>query len=104
VIEAMNAGRPVVGTDVVGIDEVLTHEHDGLLVPARDPGRLAEALVRLLDDPALMERLAKQGRVTAVERFGRTRMVDETLAAYREAVAGRRSAGLDGEQWPEARS
>jgi glycosyltransferase involved in cell wall biosynthesis len=96
VIEAMTASRPVIGSNVVGISEVLTHEHDGLLVPAQDPARLAEAVLRLLEDPVLAERLARQARATAVERFGRDRMVKETLAAYQEALASRHSA------WPDA--
>jgi len=89
VVEAMYARKPVVVTDVVGLNEVVTHEHDGLVVPAADPDRLAEALGRLLDDPPLAQRLAAQGRVTAVERFSLDRLVDETLAGYEDALARR---------------
>ena len=88
-IEAMTAGKPVVGTDVVGISEVITDEHDGLLVPARAPRQLAGALVRLLDDPELAARLAKQGRATALERFSQDQMVTATLDAYRDALRRR---------------
>lgn len=87
VIEAMNAGRPVVGTNVVGIAEVVTHEHDGLLVPAADPQRLAGALLRLLDAPELADCLATRARATVRERFSRDRMVAQTLTAYRDALA-----------------
>ena len=63
-IEAMSWSRPVVACDVVGLEEIFTHEVDGLLVPAKDPERLSEALLRLLLDPGLAARLgaAKRGR------------------------------------------
>lgn len=93
-IEAMSAGKPVVGTAVVGINEVITDEHDGLLVPAREPERLADALLRLLNDPALAERLAKQGRNTALERFSQDQMVSATLAGYHEAIRRRTTASV----------
>lgn len=95
VIEAMNAGKPVVGTQVVGISEVLTHEHDGLLVPPADPERLAEAIIRLLDDPALADQLAKQARLTALRRFSRARMVSDTLDGYMEALTRRRAVASE---------
>jgi glycosyltransferase involved in cell wall biosynthesis len=91
-IEAMYARKPVVVTDVVGLNEVVTHEHDGLRVPPSAPDRLAAALLRLLDDPPLAQRLAEQGRVTAVERFSLERLVSETLAGYEDALARRAAA------------
>lgn len=97
VIEAMSAGRPIVGTSVVGISEVLTHEHDGLLVPPARPDQLADAMLRLLDDPTLAKQLAEQARVTVLERFSRDRMVTQTLTAYREAIAHRGSLRQKGD-------
>jgi glycosyltransferase involved in cell wall biosynthesis len=94
VVEAMYAGKPVVVTDVVGLNEVVTHEHDGLLVPAAAPDRLAAALSRLLDDPPLAQRLAERGRVTAAERFGFERMVSETLTGYEAALARRAATAV----------
>jgi glycosyltransferase involved in cell wall biosynthesis len=93
-VEAMLAGRPIVVTDVAGLNEVVTDGHDGLLVPPAAPDRLAAALLRLLDDPPLAQRLADRGRATAAERFGLDRMVAETLTAYEDALA-RRAATAD---------
>ena len=50
-LEAMAAGLPVVVTDVGGSPEVVQPEIDGLLIPAKDPSALAQALVRLLSRP-----------------------------------------------------
>jgi glycosyltransferase involved in cell wall biosynthesis len=68
-IEAMAAGVPVVATDVAGIRDVVRHEHNGLLVPPRDPPRLAEAIRRVGEDAALRDRLVANGRRVVAERY-----------------------------------
>jgi len=85
-IEAMAAGKPIVGTRVVGLSEVLTDGWDGLLVPAADPPALAAAMVRLLTDPAEAARLAERAAQTARTRFSRDAMVAATLAGYQDAL------------------
>lgn len=82
VVEAQAAGLPVVATPVGGIQETVLHEETGLLVPVDDPAALAEAIIRLLDDPALAVRLAAEGRRRALARFGVERMVERTVALY----------------------
>jgi glycosyltransferase involved in cell wall biosynthesis len=68
-MEAMALGMPTIGTQVGGVGEVITHDHDGLLVPAEDDERLAAAVARLIDDPNLRRRLGRNARRTIVERF-----------------------------------
>lgn len=58
VLDAMHAALPIVASDVDGIPDIVTHEDNGLLVPARSPEALADALQRLRGDGALAERLA----------------------------------------------
>jgi len=65
IMEAFSRGRPVVGTAVGGIPDLVTHGRNGLLVPARDPEALADALVRVLEDRELAERLARGAREDA---------------------------------------
>ena len=62
IMEAFARGRPVVGTSVGGIPDLVTHERNGLLVPPRDPEALADAPVRVLEDRQLAERLARGAR------------------------------------------
>jgi glycosyltransferase involved in cell wall biosynthesis len=75
VIEAMAAGLPIVASDAGGIPEVITHQRNGLLVPPGNVDALAEALLRVLADPALAARLARLARQDAMARFSFDRMV-----------------------------
>jgi glycosyltransferase involved in cell wall biosynthesis len=68
VVEALLRGRPVVGSDSGGIRDLVQNGENGLLVPEGDPEALANALVRLLSDRALAERLARAAR-PSVEQF-----------------------------------
>lgn len=61
-VEAMAAGRPVVGTRVSGIQDVIAHEVSGLLVPPADAREIAGAVARLLREPALGIRLTTTAR------------------------------------------
>lgn len=62
VLEAFCRNRPVVGSDVGGIADLVRDGENGLLVPPRDPDALAEALVRILSDRELAERLGSGAR------------------------------------------
>jgi glycosyltransferase involved in cell wall biosynthesis len=66
--EYMAAGLPIVASDLPSLREVLQHEQNALLVRPDDPAALAEAIGRLLADPALGERLRRQAHA-AVQRW-----------------------------------
>jgi glycosyltransferase involved in cell wall biosynthesis len=83
-IEAAACERALVATDVPGCREVVSHERDGLLVPARDGAALARAIARLDDDPALRQRLGAAARTKALERFDEQGVITRTLAVYGE--------------------
>jgi len=86
-LEAMAAARPVVATRVGGLAEAVVDERTGLLVPPDDPGALADALARLLHDPALRERLAAEGPARVAEGFGADDLVDAYEDLYFEVLA-----------------
>jgi glycogen(starch) synthase len=65
VIEAFCRGRGVVGSRAGGTPDLVEHERNGLLVDAEDTDGLAGALVRVLSDRALAERLGAQARLDA---------------------------------------
>lgn len=60
--EALARGLPVITTDVLGPEEVVTDGDNGLIVPAGDAEALAAAMRRVLDDPTLRRRLATSAR------------------------------------------
>ena len=64
-LEAMQLGKPAAATAVGGIPEVIQDHVNGLLVPARDSGKLAAAILELVRDPELGSRLGRAGPRTA---------------------------------------
>ncbi len=85
-IEAMAAGTPVVASAVSGIPELIEHDVNGLLVAPEDARQLADALVRLHDDPKLAQRLATHGRRTVEARFDGDRLATKLADLFREAL------------------
>ncbi|MEW5767278.1 MAG: glycosyltransferase [bacterium] len=82
VLEAMACRLPVVGTDVGGTNELVLDGQTGILVPPKDPERLAEAIVTLLRDKGLTRRMAEAGRKRVEEEFSLERMVNSVEEVY----------------------
>ena len=91
-LEAMDAGLPVVATRVIGSEEVVDEGRTGLLVRPRDPAGLEAALARLLSDPGLRAEYGRAGRRRFVEGFTAARMAQDTLAVYGRVLAAVREA------------
>jgi glycosyltransferase involved in cell wall biosynthesis len=68
-MEAMAAGRPVIGASISGIPELVEHERSGILIDATLADRLAAAIRRLAFDPELRERMGAAGVETVSEAF-----------------------------------
>jgi hypothetical protein len=84
----MACGVPLVATTGGALPEVVGESgRCGLLVPPDDPGSLAQAIGRVLDDPALGARLGEAGRARALERFSWRVTAMSTAAQYRELLA-----------------
>ena len=84
VLEAMRAGLAIVATRLPGIEELITHEEHGLLVP-NEPQAIAQALRRLLGDAALRQRLGQAARQRYLQAFQPQAMADQLMAIYEEA-------------------
>jgi glycosyltransferase involved in cell wall biosynthesis len=89
--EAMAAARPVVATRVSAVPEVVADGESGILVEPGDVVGLSSAIVRVLSDRPLSGRMGVAGYRRVRERFGASRMVDETIAVYRDVLARRAS-------------
>lgn len=88
-LEAMAAARPVVCSDVAGsgLGFVNVDGLTGLTVPPGSAPALADALARVLAEPALAARLGAAARERYLSRFTATAMVEETTALYSRLVA-----------------
>jgi len=64
VFETLAMGKPIVASDADGLLDVLTHDHDALVVPRRDAAALAGAICTLIEQPELASRLAANARQT----------------------------------------
>jgi len=85
-VEAMAAGKPVIGTNVGGIPEIIEDGVTGLLVPPHSPGELAKAIIKLLQDPDLARRMGEAGRERARGRFALERHVSGIQRIYDELL------------------
>jgi glycosyltransferase involved in cell wall biosynthesis/ribosomal protein S18 acetylase RimI-like enzyme len=85
-IEAAAMGRPLILTDIRGCREVARDGIEGLLVPPRDGRRLVEAILELVGDPALRDRMGKAARRRAEERFDERRVLDTVVRTYRDLL------------------
>ncbi|MCE4555097.1 glycosyltransferase [Roseateles cellulosilyticus] len=86
-VEAMAAGCACIASDVIGVRGVIEHERTGLLVPEGDEHALAEAIARLLRDPALAGRLGTAARARALAEHGQQRMRERYDALLSAAIA-----------------
>jgi len=90
-IEAMASGLAVVVSAVGTIPDVVTDGHDALVVPPKDVDALAGALRRVMDDPGLLDTLARNGHRLATEEFAVEPAVERLARVIDDVVAERRS-------------
>jgi glycosyltransferase involved in cell wall biosynthesis len=86
-MEAMACGLPAISTRLVGIPDLIRNEETGLLVAPNNTVELADALARLMHDPALAARLAESGRQCVYEKFDLKNCLDPLVAQYRKRLA-----------------
>jgi MMP alpha-(1->4)-mannosyltransferase len=83
-VEAMACGTPLVGTTGGAVPEVIGRDGDtGLLVPPGDPGALAAAIGRALDDADLRARLGEAGRKRVLDKFTWRKTAEGSVEQYR---------------------
>ena len=87
IMEAMNAGVPVIATDIPGNRDLIAPEETGLLYPVGDRATLARLTQRLLDDPALGSRLSAAAQQRMREHFSVAQMVARYAAFYQRILA-----------------
>jgi len=86
-LEAAALGRPIVASDIDGVREVVRDGETALLVPPGDPARLADAVIRLLEDGDLSARLGARARAEIPGRFTLSGMIEAVERLYLELAA-----------------
>ena len=90
ILEAGSAGLPVVATRVGGNPEIVEDGQSGLLVPAGQPGAMADALARIGQDAALRAKMGARGREIVEQRFSLSRMAADYAGVFASAAGRRR--------------
>ena len=91
-LQYMAVGTPVVCSPVGVNTEIVEHGVNGFL--ARDLEEWVEHLSRLLDDPALRQRMGRAGRQTVEARYSTERYVPQVVEIFRSAISASRRASL----------
>jgi glycosyltransferase involved in cell wall biosynthesis len=87
ILEAMSAGLPMIVTAVGGNPEAVLHEETGIVVPARDPLALGEAVLTLAQDPDLRRRLGAAAQLRAQHEFSIQRCVEAHERLYERLLS-----------------
>jgi glycosyltransferase involved in cell wall biosynthesis len=95
-VEAMACGLPVISTPVGAIPTLIAHECNGLLVEAANEQALSQAVVRLLSDRALAERLSHAARKSVQDHYSADTVTRAYLGVFQALTPPRSRASLAG--------
>jgi glycosyltransferase involved in cell wall biosynthesis len=84
IVEAMAMRKPVVVTDVPGNRELVRHEHNGLIVQPQRPDELANAIIRLLSNNSMRERIVEQADAEVKGSFSMAAMIGNYANLYQQ--------------------
>jgi len=82
-LEAMSMGRPVIGTRVGGIPEIIDDKVNGYLVKPKDSGQIAEKIIQLLLDKNLLKFMSKNARIKS-EKYNFNNFITEIEKVYQD--------------------
>ena len=85
-LEAMAYGKPVIATNTGGVPEVIEDGVTGILVPPRNFKKMAEAVIYLLKNPNITQKMGKAGREKAKKYFTINRVGNEIEGVYKNVM------------------
>ena len=85
-LEAMNYGKPVIGCRAGGIPEVIDESITGLLAEPEAPASLAEAIIRMLQNPGHLRDMGLAGRQRLLDNFTHVQMARRFAEVYRQVI------------------
>ena len=92
--ESMSAARAVIGSSSGGMAEIMVDKKSGILVPPKDPEAIVKAVLSLVNAPAKVSSLAKNGRQRVLDFLSHERILPLQIASYERAIvaASKRNA------------
>ena len=85
-IEAMAQGTPVIGTNVGGIPDIITHNKDGFLVPAGNISKLSKSIVKILEDNSLAASMGRAGYEKVKSNFLWNKQIKATHYVFEKTL------------------
>lgn len=82
-MEAAASGRAIITTDAAGCREVVRHNYNGLLIPARSHLDLEEAIIKMIENDSLRAEMGIRGREIAEREYAMEKIIRETIDVYR---------------------
>ncbi|MFX0195694.1 MAG: glycosyltransferase family 4 protein [Candidatus Hodarchaeota archaeon] len=89
VIEAMHYGLTVIGSDTRGINEIITHNKNGLLFPKGDAHRLKQYIIDLLEDEEKRAIIGNSAKKHVRKHYSFSKTVDQYIDIYKKAISSR---------------
>ena len=83
-VEAMAVGKPVIATDVPGLNDIIDNGTTGCLIASRNPQAMAQAIINFIENPSLAQRIANTGRESVNRRFNIQGNVREIEKIYQK--------------------
>lgn len=80
VLEAMSMGRAIITTDAPGCRETVVDGDNGFLVPVKDVGALAQAMLRFIEQPELISQMGQRSRTLAEQKYDVHKVNEQMLA------------------------
>lgn len=89
IMEAMAAGKPVIASDIGGVDELVTNGKTGYLAPPGDPTALAAAIKKIVSNPQLSQKIASAGKTLVFSEFSADQMLKGITEIYNDNLSRR---------------
>ena len=86
ILEAMASGLPIVATNVGGNPEIIRNEKNGLLVKSKDINALTRAMIKIMEDSHLSQKISKDALKTVNQKYNTNKMIKSHIDIYKEAV------------------
>ena len=86
-LEALSLGRPVIGSNVPGIDEIIINDKNGLLFEAGNTEQMARCINRIFSNGEFYEQLAKWGKKDVLNRFNWNHITNQTVEKYQKMLS-----------------